>query len=252
MQRPHAQAKMLRWRHLLLKAGGVNFKQVVTRERLEPTPTLLLSFDQEACHGDADPSGLGGVMNSFYYYYAVPIADYDVVHAPILEFLAVCFSILQAGDMIDRLGLGEQLAAGQITVVLRTDALTTALTLPAETRRNEVLQLAFHRITNTRSWARLSANLAIIHIFGDHQYLSDPLPVSRARWGEFAVRCSSLGLTLTQLPASPEGVEIYQECVQLLQYTIARNEMSQKAVVLCRSLSVRTDAERTRPRTKVL
>ena len=76
--------QLQRWMQLVLQSAGVSVKRAIQRERLEPMPALTLHMDSDACHGDAEVSGIVGYCHGFYYYFAVPAEDEDIVHTPLL------------------------------------------------------------------------------------------------------------------------------------------------------------------------
>ena len=77
-------------------------------------------------------------------------------------------------------------------VNLRTDALTTSLTLPAESMGSPALVAAFQALITTTAWLELSPCLQIAHAF-DHTNTGADL-VSRAKWPQFYQFCKQLGV----------------------------------------------------------
>ena len=80
--------------------------------------------------GDAEPAGLGGFCHGLFWYFQIPADDVDVVNIPLLEFMAAIFNIVTIEPHVRALA-----GADNFQVTLRTDALTTALTIPAQSQR---------------------------------------------------------------------------------------------------------------------
>ena len=198
--------QLQRWCHLLRRSAGVSVRRAFTRDEVEPPPSSLTVFAcSDACFGDADPNGIGGFCHGQYWRFAVPTYDEDVLSTPLLEFLGVVFNIIALADSVLPL-LGDQ-----GTLLLRTDALTTALVLPRESQKSPLLVDAFHFLTGTEEWRLLSPRLRIQHIFGDSMAMSDPL--SRNRLHEFFARCRQLGI-------QPVNVALPQLCRQIYDQVV--------------------------------
>lgn len=194
--------QLQRWLHLIFQSGGVDVRTAVNAELHRPSAPIQVVMDSDACHGDKDPSGVGGFMHGQYWYFPVPTEHYADVDTPMLEFLGVCFNILI---------FGPQLGHHQGEVVLRTDALTAALTLPKESMRSPALIAAYQHLILTPQWQTLAPRLRIQHIFGDANAIADP--VSRARWEEFHTLCAQLGIHPRRIAIDERGdlLELYDE-----------------------------------------
>ena len=201
-------AQLHRWQHLLRHSAGVSVRRAFARDEVEPPPSSFTVFGcSDACFGDSEPNGIGGFCHGLYWQFLVPTCDDDVLSTPVLEFLGVAFNILALASRVRPL-LGEQ-----GTLLLRTDALTTALVLPRESQKSPLLVDAFHFLALTDEWRSLSPNLRIQHIYGDTMAMSDPL--SRGRLEEFFARCRQLGITPVRVELPPQARDIYDRIVQL-------------------------------------
>lgn len=201
-------AQLHRWQHLLRHSAGVSVRRAFARDEIEPLPSTFTVFGcSDACFGDAEPNGIGGFCHGLYWQFLVPTCDDDVLSTPVLEFLGVAFNVLALASRVRAL-LGER-----GTLLLRTDALTTALVLPRESQKSPLLVDAFHFLALTEAWRSLAPNLRIQHIYGDTMAMSDPL--SRGRLEEFRARCRQLGITPVRVELPPQCRELYDRVVQL-------------------------------------
>ena len=114
---------------------------------------------------------------------------------PILEFLGVIFNIVTFYPRLRRI-LGSNANAA---IVLRTDSLTAALTLPAESQQSPLLVAAYQWLIARPEFQALRAHVFVAHLFGDANPYSDS--ISRQRWAEFRRRCAQIGVR-------PTGVEL--------------------------------------------
>ena len=200
--------QLQRWCHLLRQSAGVSVRRAFARDEVEPPPSSLTVFAcSDACFGDADPNGIGGFCHGLYWRFAVPACDEDVLSTPLLEFLGVVFNIIALADSVPPL-LGDR-----GTLLLRTDALTTALVLPRESQKSPLLVDAFHFLAQTEEWRLLSPRLRIQHIFGDSMAMSDP--ISRDRLAEFFARCRQLGIKPACVALPPLCRRVYDQVIVL-------------------------------------
>lgn len=125
------------WLSLVASSAGVSAKRAVDRRELEPQPRLTVILDSDACSGGEEMAGIGGYCHGLYWYWPVPPEDSDRMHITLLEFLGVCFNILMFEHMI------TPGPVGTFAGLLRTDALTAALTLPRESQRSAALVQAY-------------------------------------------------------------------------------------------------------------
>ena len=197
-----------RWRKLLVQACGVSVKRALLREELDVQPSITFDLTSDACYSDVDVAGIAGFMHGLYWYFAVPDEDYEVVNIPLLEFLGVCFNILIFHSHLEGLGDGAR-------VMLRTDALTTARTLPEESMHSVSLVEAFQWLVEQEEWQQIAPRTAVQHIFGDCNALSDL--ASRAKWAEFHRLCAQLGIKPQETPVTKKCEALYQHVVQRLR-----------------------------------
>ena len=207
---PLMQKQLMRWLVLVLQSAGVSTKRAVLRERLEPMPSLRIIMDSDACHGDESISGMAGFCHGYWWYFPVPKEHMHLVYTAFLEFLAFVFNILVFEGVVAPQGVVKD-----ISVLGRTDALTTALTLPGQSQRSPLLMRLFQYLIGTEAWKRISGAMTVMHIFGNCNPLSD-YP-SRAKMREFQQLCNQLGIRPTQLPVPQEAIDIYLLCIHYLQ-----------------------------------
>ena len=134
-------------------------------------------------------AGIGGFCHGLFWYVEVPEEDRQLFAIPTLEFLGVAFNILFLHTLLLP-SLTE--ARGAVMVNLRTDALTTSLTLPSESMSSPALVAAYQALLETAAWRELSPYLRVAHAY-DHTNAGADL-VSRAKWREFYRFCQQLGL----------------------------------------------------------
>ena len=153
---------------------------------------------------DVRTAGIAGFTHGLYWYFPVPDEDKAVLSIPILEFLGVCFNILAYHDHLGKLG-------GGVRVLLRTDALTAARTLPEESMRSPLLVAAYQMLTECEEWHRLAPILSVQHIFGDCNPFSDL--ASRARWDEFRQLCRQFGIR-------PQEIQLPARCYAMYEHIV--------------------------------
>ena len=141
--------QLQKWQELTLRSGGTSVKMAVNRSVLEPPPTLRIILDSDACYGDAEVSGIWNHCHGMYLYVPVPDADVPFVHTPLLDFLGICFLVLS----FER--LAGALPASGVIVLLRTDALTSAITLPRESQKSPILVAAYQWLIRQPAWQLL-------------------------------------------------------------------------------------------------
>ena len=156
--------QLQRWLELLAQAGGVAAKRALLREDLDPVTEWHIDASSDACLADVARAGIGGFCHGLFWYVEVPEEDRLLFAIPTLEFLGVAFNIL----FLHALVMPSLTAArGTVRVNLRTDALTTSLTLPAESMRSPALMQAYQALLETTEWRELSPYLRVAHAF-DH------------------------------------------------------------------------------------
>jgi hypothetical protein len=197
-----------RWQKLLVRACGVSVKQALLRSELETLPTMHLDLTSDACYAEVLTAGIGGYAHGLYWYFPVPDADRALLSIPILEFLGVCFNILTFHAHVAGLGAGVQL-------VFRTDALTTARTLPEESMRSPLLVTAYQWLVEQQEWADLAPRATVQHCFGDCNPLSDL--ASRAKWEAFHRLCAQLGVKPRMVALADKCHALYARIMQQLR-----------------------------------
>ena len=198
--------QLQRWRELLQHSAGVSVRLAFEREQMEPSLSgITVHASSDACFGDPEPDGIGGFCHGLYWQFLVPPCDRDVLSTPVLEFLGVAFNIIGFCEH------AASLCGSTGTLLLTTDALTTALVLPRETQRSPIMIDAYQLLTETAAWRRLLPRLRVRHCFGETMFLADPL--SRSRWREFRSRCAQLGVR-------PHGVPLPQECRRIFDLVV--------------------------------
>ena len=134
----------------------------------------------------------------------VPEEDRPLFAIPTLEFLGVAFNILFLHTLLMPT-LTE--STGKVIVNLRTDALTTSCTLPAESMSSPALVAAYQALCETTAWQELSPYLRVAHTY-DHTNTGDDL-VSRAKWPQFYRLCAQLGMRPSWRAVPAEAATLY-------------------------------------------
>ena len=136
----------------------------------------------------------------------IPKDHERLVTIPLLEFLAVCGNILTFHPYLTGL-VGDNTA-----ILLRTDALTTALTLPQQTQRSTSLMQAYMQLHASTEFRDLKPHLHIEHIWGDSNALSDR--ASRAKWDEFQQLCAQLQVKPQRIPIPQSFHRMYLQLIR--------------------------------------
>ena len=200
--------QLQRWRKLLLHACGVSVKKALLRSELEALPTLYFDLTSDACYALVDTAGIGGFMHGLYWYFGVPDEDRPLLSIPILEFLGVCFNVLTFHHHLSGLGAGA-------CALLRTDALTTARTLPEQSMRSPLLVAAYQWLIEQDEWLELAPRISVQHCFGDCNPLGDM--VSRAKWEDFSRLCKQLGIQPRQVELATKCHTLYARVMETLR-----------------------------------
>ena len=194
--------QLQRWQTLLSQSAGVSVKVALSRHELEPNPDIKFVIDSDAFY-EHKSSGMGGYLQGYFWHFEPPTSDLDILNAPILEFLALCFNYLIFHSLVVGIIKGNP----EAFALFRTDALTTALTLPAESQNSPLLVAAFHWICERQEFKELAPQSQICHIFGDNNVFGDA--VSRRHWVKFHQLCLQVGVKPTPLPVPLSAVELY-------------------------------------------
>ena len=202
--------QLWRWRRLLTQTSGTCVVAAVERFELDRPIALTVIICGDACFGDDDPSGLGGFCHGFHWHFLVPTEDYAILTTPLLEFLAAAFNILVFSSLV-----GGLASSDTFSVLLRTDALTTALTLPRESQRSYGLVETFQWLRSRPEFTALLPRLRVAHLYGDANPFSDR--ISRSRWSEFGRLCVQAHITPTRVDLPPAAHQLYQHVVSALR-----------------------------------
>ena len=200
--------QLQRWRTVLFRASGVSAKRALNREELEAAPSIDVEISSDA-RRDLPLAGMGGFMHGSFWFWRVEAADAEFLLIPELEFMALCVNIVTFGDVL------LAAAAAGSRIVVRTDALTAALTLPEESQRSPLLVAAYQWLLAQVIFQKLRPHIAIAHLYGDANPFSDY--VSRALWRELQRLCVQVGLKPQRIDVHPACAELYREMLMLAQ-----------------------------------
>ena len=204
-----------RWNRLIWNSGGTSVRAALEREELEDEPELYLVLDSDAMR-ETGESGIGGYFYGLYWYYPVPEDFLPDLTTPVLEFLGVCLNLLVFAPTL----LRALKANRNAYVVLRTDALTTARTLPAESQKNPLMVSAYQWLLAQPWYQELAPRVIVAHLYGDANPFADC--VSRARWTEFATRCRQVGVVPEEVHLPPAAQGLVSRLAALARLTALR------------------------------
>ena len=139
-------------------------------------------------------------MHGSFWYLEVPTADAEYLSIPILEFLGVVINLLVFESQL------EAAVAAGARILLRTDALTAALTLPAESQRSPMMVAVYQWLQERESFQRLRPWITVEHLFGDANPFGDF--ASRAKWRELSRLCAQVGLKPTHVVPAIESSSV--------------------------------------------
>lgn len=162
--------QLTRWLSLLGHSCGANLKAVLDRRELRLRPTLFFHLCSDAMY-DPSRAGMGGFCHGLYWSLVIPAEHIPSLSIPILEFLGVAFNFVVFAPALKHLVASNPRA----TVVVRTDALTAALTLPAESQRCPLLVAACQWLRDQPEYQQLAHRCLITHLFGDANPIADAL-----------------------------------------------------------------------------
>ncbi|KAL1511995.1 hypothetical protein AB1Y20_005270 [Prymnesium parvum] len=179
--------QLQRWVTLLGSTCGASVTVALDKRELRLQPTVYYHLCSDAMY-EAERAGMGGFCHGLYWAFEAPPETIPVLSIPVLEFLGVVINLIVFGPTLKRLLAGNP----NVLLVLRTDALTAALTLPAESQRSPLLIAAYQWLRERPEFKDLAAHCLITHLFGDANPYSDCL--SRGKWEEFFARCRQIGV----------------------------------------------------------
>ena len=199
--------QLQRWQNLLFRSCGVSVKRALLRDELETPTKTFIDVTSDACLADVDRAGIGGFCHGLYWFYEVPEADRPFLTIPVLEFLAVGCGVLVFHAYLRGLCQAEVKAR----VLLRTDALTSAVALPASSANSPVMQEMEDYLRSSPEWQALLFLLAVAHLYGDCNPASDL--ISRQKWVEFRKLCALLGIRPRQVLLTPNAQGLIRTAV---------------------------------------
>ena len=202
---PLMRKQLLRWQTLLFESCGVSVKRALLRTELEEPPKVFFDVTSDACLADVERAGIGGFCHGLFWFYEIPEDVRPFVTIPVLEFLAVGCGLLTFYQYLR--GASRPGSHGaNVRILLRTDALTSALALPASSAKSEVMQEIDDHLRATPEWTALFFLLAVAHLYGDCNPAADL--ISRQKWSEFRQLCALLGIRPRRVPLSPSALAL--------------------------------------------
>ena len=197
---PLMRKQLLRWQTLLFESCGVSVKRALLRAELEDPPKVFFDVTSDARLADVDRAGVGGFCHGLFWFYEVPEDVRPYLTIPVLVFLAVGCGLLTFFQYLRGASRTGQHGAN-VRIPLRTDALTSALALPASTANAEVMQDVDHHLLATTEWRRCSSGWRTCtatairqptaHLYCDCNPAADL--ISRQRWQKFRELCALQG-----------------------------------------------------------
>ena len=216
---PLMRKQLLRWQTLLFGSCGVSVKHALLRTELEEPPNIFFDVTSDACLADVDRAGIGGFCHGLYWFYEVPEDVRPCMTIPVLEFLAVGCGLLTFFQYL-RGATRAEADGARIRILLRTDALTTALALPASSANSEALQEVDEHLRSTTEWEALVYLLAVAHLYGDCNPAADL--ISRQRWAEFHQLCALLNIRPRRVPLTPAAHALIDTAISAARRQRAR------------------------------
>ena len=197
--------QLQRWQETLAHAGCVSIRRAVLRDEISPKRAITIALCSDACLGDEDPAGIAGFCHGMYWYLRIPSQHIPLVNIVMLEFLAVCGNFFVFHSYLSPL-----LKRGAMAV-FRTDALTTAYSLPRESQKSAGLMHAYSLLKDSEEFKQLRAYSRCMHLHGSSNSFSDL--ASRARWTDFHALCAQIRISPTELPIPDAFMQLYREVV---------------------------------------
>lgn len=186
-------------------------KAVLDRRELRLQPSLFFHLCSDAMY-EPTRAGMGGFCHGAYWSFQVPDEHLPALSIPILEFLGVVFNFVAFAPAMRHMLAGNP----NVTIVLRTDTLTAALTLPRESQRTPLLVSAYQWLRERAEFRELAARCFVVtHLFGDVNPFSDAL--SRGKWEGFQQLCSQVGVRPVETALPHAAYEIYEMSARAAQ-----------------------------------
>ena len=133
---------------LLFESCSVSDKRALLRAKLGDPPRTLFDVTSDACLADVDRTGTGGFRHGLFWFHEVSEDSRPYLTIPVLEFLAVGCGLLTFLTYLR--GASRTGTRGpDVRILLRTDALTSVLALPASSANAEVMQEVDHHLRAT-------------------------------------------------------------------------------------------------------
>ena len=224
--------QLQRWRRTLARAAGTSVRDAVAPQLTRPAPRLHVLVFADACLGDEDPAGIGGFCHGMWWHFPVPCEHYHLVTTPLLEFLATCANFVVIGPLL--CGFEDD----SLRVTFMSDAVTTALTLPAHTERAPLHMAAFQWLEQREEYVRLRPHTDVAHVYGEHNTFADA--ISRQHWSDFRQLCAQVGVRPQQLTLPPAFRELYD-------LVIAQAVSLQETIHVLGTLGGDTDTDEAQP-----
>ena len=207
---PLMRKQLLRWQTLLFESCGVSVKRALLRDELEDPPKVFFDVTSDACLADVERAGIGGFCHGLYWFYEVPEDVRPYMTIPVLEFLAVGCGVLAFYQYLrGACRCGPR--GADVRILLRTDALTSALALPASSANSPVMQEVDDHLRSTAEWETLLFLLAVAHLYGDCNPAADL--ISRQKWSEFRQLCALLGIRPRRIPLPPTALALIDTAI---------------------------------------
>ena len=213
---PLMRQQMERWLALLSESCGARVTAVLHRYEVEARPSLFFDISSDACLEVADGlTGIAGYFHGAYWVFIPGLEDASLLAIGALELLGVAFNIICFAERMKRLIQDNP----NLRVVLRTDALTSALTLPAESQNSPVFVAIYQWLRAHPAFILLESRLIVAHTFGETNPFADKL--SRSEWEAFFRLCSQIRITPYEvaLPGDAmQGLRAGLEAARLRQH----------------------------------
>ena len=195
--------QLIRWTSLLHQASGRAVTAVLKRSEVEPHPDLFFDLYSDAClEVEGSLAGIGGFCHGAYWTYQPDLESAKALSIGALELLGIVLNILTFAKQ-----LGPTLRLNpNARLVLRTDALTSALTLPAETQDSPIFVAIYQWLREQPAFTLLEAYLVVAHCYGEANPVADAL--SRFRWDDFQRWCVQLNVRPHEVQLAPEVAEV--------------------------------------------